>query len=73
MPNPGPCISPAKTGRVGTPSIKQDTISVPPLTEWIKAFEFSFLFINLKVSGLRGEPVEIKHSIFLSLFFIVPL
>ena len=48
MPKPGPCISPAKTGRVGTPSIKHETISVPPLTEWINAFELSFFIHEFK-------------------------
>ena len=36
-------------------------MSVPPLIEWIKDFEFNFLFINLNVLGLRGDPVDIKH------------
>jgi len=45
-------------------------MSVPPLTECIKDFEFKLLLINLKVSGLRGEPVDIKQLIFFKISFL---
>jgi len=48
-------------------------MSVPPLTECIKDFEFKFLLINLKVSGLRGEPVDIKQLIFFKISFLFDL
>ena len=50
-----------------------ETMSVPPLTECIKDFEFKLLLINLKVSELRGEPVDIKQLIFFKISFLLDL
>ena len=36
-------------------------------------FEFKLLLINLKVSGLSGEPVDIKQLIFFKISFLFDL
>ena len=48
-------------------------MSVPPLTECIKDLEFNFLFINLNVSGLKGDPVDMKHFKFFKIFIFLLL
>ena len=60
MPSPGPWISPRQTGFVGTPSTKQETMSVPPEIEarWTSGLIASYT--KSKFSGASGEPVEVS-------------
>ena len=57
MPSVGPWISPAYTGRVGSPPTKQPHRSVPPLIDDRCTSAFIASYTHRKPSSLSGEPV----------------
>mmetsp|Transcript_29869 Transcript_29869/g.44042 ORF Transcript_29869/g.44042 Transcript_29869/m.44042 type:complete len:203 (+) Transcript_29869:709-1317(+) len=58
IPNAGTCISPAKTGTVGAPHMKQPSRSVPPVIEARCTSRFTWAWTQAACSGRRGDPVD---------------